>query len=285
VAVADTLAPLVDVRFQFPWLVSGSDLVWALYLFSIQIYCDFSGYSDIARGVSRLFGIDLALNFRQPYFATSIADFWRRWHISLSTWFRDYLFPGSSQRTKRSRWMRPVNVRRVRHVRRVLVTFLVSGLWHGASWVFVAWGGLHGIYVSLQSLVSDARVGARIATVGAEPSRLKALLAMVATFHLVTFTWLFFRAGSLVGAWNYLAALGRWQPAGSIAPLNILGVRLPLLLMTLAAGEILQERTRSQTPILEWSWLPQGLAYAYLAVAILVLGNPSGDVPFIYFQF
>lgn len=138
-AIADSLAPFVDRIFLHPERCSSFLLLLGLYFFAFQIYADFSGYTDIARGVSRLFGFELVINFNQPYFATSITDFWRRWHISLSTWLRDYLY---------------IPLGGNRHgglytYRNLFITMLLGGLWHGASWTFVLWGGLHGLFLSL----------------------------------------------------------------------------------------------------------------------------------------
>jgi D-alanyl-lipoteichoic acid acyltransferase DltB (MBOAT superfamily) len=145
VGVADAIAPLVDLRFASPGLYGWTDLLFAVYLFAIQIYCDFSGYSDIARGTSKLFGIELMLNFDHPYFSTSITEFWRRWHISLSTWLREYLYiPLGGNRH---------GVRRT--YRNLLLTMLLGGLWHGANWTFVVWGGLHGLYLSIHKMLLD----------------------------------------------------------------------------------------------------------------------------------
>jgi D-alanyl-lipoteichoic acid acyltransferase DltB (MBOAT superfamily) len=142
VGLADALAPLVDRVFSHPQLASASTLYFGLICFSFQIYADFSGYTDIARGLSRLLGFELVLNFNQPYLASSITDFWRRWHISLSTWLRDYLYiPLGGNRY--GPW---------HTYRNLMLTMMLGGLWHGASWNFVIWGGLHGLYLSVHKL-------------------------------------------------------------------------------------------------------------------------------------
>ena len=166
VGVADAIAPMVDLRFANPELYGWADLLFALYLFAIQIYCDFSGYSDIARGTSKLFGIELMLNFDHPYFSRSITEFWRRWHISLSTWLREYLYiPLGGNRG--GAW---------KTYRNLIVTMLLGGLWHGANWTFVIWGGLHGLYLAFHKMLLDRRVGlARPSKIASEPELARAI--------------------------------------------------------------------------------------------------------------
>ncbi|MEE3180509.1 MAG: MBOAT family O-acyltransferase, partial [Planctomycetota bacterium] len=190
VVIADTLAGPVALAFASPETIDGPQLMVATVLFAYQIYCDFSGYSDIAIGTARLFGIRLMRNFAYPYFSQSIAEFWQRWHISLSTWFRDYLYIplGGSRGGRRRTW------------RNAIVTFLVSGLWHGAAWRFVAWGGLHGL-----SLVALPRESGKIPIdqpcgKGLVPG-VAALLRMILVFSLVCAFWVLFRAESLGDAW------------------------------------------------------------------------------------
>jgi D-alanyl-lipoteichoic acid acyltransferase DltB (MBOAT superfamily) len=159
VAVADAIAPMIDLRFGNPGLYGWSDLLFAVYLFAIQIYCDFSGYSDIARGTSKLFGIELMLNFDHPYISKSITEFWRRWHISLSTWLREYLYIplGGNRHGVRQTY------------RNLMLTMLLGGLWHGANWTFVIWGGLHGLYLSVHKMLLD-RAARRAAAAANEPA-------------------------------------------------------------------------------------------------------------------
>jgi alginate O-acetyltransferase complex protein AlgI len=145
IAVADMLAGLVDKTFSEPQQYSSLSLLFGLYCFAIQIYADFSGYTDIARGVARALGFELMINFNQPYLAADITDFWRRWHISLSTWLRDYLYiplGGNKHGT-------------VRTYRNLFITMVLGGLWHGASWTFVIWGALHGIYLAVHKFLTS----------------------------------------------------------------------------------------------------------------------------------
>ena len=177
VCVADRLSMYVDAVYGNLAIHNGTSIALAAIFYSIQIYCDFAGYSLMAIGVGRLMGIRLDDNFRQPYFATSIGDFWRRWHISLSTWFRDYVYiPLGGNRVKE--WRNYFNL---------FVTFLVSGLWHGAAWSFVFWGGLHGLYQVLDKMRKTylPKLGLGL--------RVKNFVGLITTFSLVTIAWIFFR--------------------------------------------------------------------------------------------
>jgi alginate O-acetyltransferase complex protein AlgI len=270
VGVADALAPLVDVRFQNASAAGGLDLLIGLYLFSFQIYCDFSGYSDIARGVSRFFGIRLMENFRQPYFSRSITEFWRRWHISLSTWLRDYLYItlGGNRGG------------RAKTYRNLMLTMLLGGLWHGASWNFVIWGGLHGLYLAIHKIMLERRGETK--PVGKEPWLLS-LGKMVLTFHLVALTWIFFRAGSFAIAWSYLSRILTWgSPTAYFFTWYDLWAGV--LVLALLGLDLFHER-RSQAGLLALPWVVRGLCYAALVTLILVFGGLDAEVPFIYFQF
>lgn len=179
IVIADTLAVFVKEVFQNPYDYHGLSLILATLAFTIEIYCDFSGYSDIAIGTARLFGIKLMNNFRSPYFSASIKEFWGRWHISLSSWMKDYVYiPLGGNR-----------VSFVRHKLNLLLTFLVSGLWHGANWTFVIWGGIHGIAQVIESIIFQKRDGAE--------RRLGIVLRVVATFLICSAAWVFFAANSL----------------------------------------------------------------------------------------
>ena len=188
VVVSDYLSVnFVDRVFEDPQLYSGFSNLMAVYGYSIQIYCDFSGYSDIAIGASRIMGYDLMENFRQPYLAKSISEFWHRWHISLSSWFRDYLYiPLGGNRVGKMRWY--LNL---------MIVFVVSGLWHGANWTFVVWGFLHGAFLVFAVLVAGLRERwFHFSGLNRMPKLLN-FLKIVVTFHLVCLGWIFFRANSL----------------------------------------------------------------------------------------
>ncbi len=198
VVIADRLAPMVNHVYGAPERCDGPVLVFATVLFAYQIYCDFAGYTNIALGTAEVFGVKLMDNFRRPYFAVSTADFWRRWHISLSTWFRDYLYiPLGGNRVAAPRWT--VNI---------LIVFLLSGLWHGAAWTFVLWGLLHGLYLVAGRLLRGLRARAAEALgLARRPVALR-LLQTGATFLLVTFAWIFFRAASIDDAVTVVSRLG-----------------------------------------------------------------------------
>lgn len=184
VVIADNIAVMVNKVYNSPHDSNSSSLLIATYLFAFQIYCDFSGYSDIAIGSSRIFGIHLMKNFNNPYIASSIKDFWRRWHISLSTWFRDYLYIplGGSRKGKN------------RHIINLMIIFIVSGIWHGANWTFVIWGGLHALYMVFTFLLPD-RFG--IGEESTWKNSLKKWGYTFLTFHAVCLAWVFFRADNV----------------------------------------------------------------------------------------
>ncbi|MCK5539020.1 MAG: MBOAT family protein, partial [Bacteroidales bacterium] len=196
--VADVLARQVDYIFENFTNLSGSALALGAVFFAFQIYCDFSAYSDIAIGIAKLFDFNLTTNFATPYFSRSISEFWRRWHITLSTWFRDYLYipMGGSYGSK------------AKTIRNILVTFTISGLWHGANWTFIIWGFLNGLYL-IPSLFYKSKT-----TEDRDTSSSRKLLFLghsfiqvVTTFTLITISWVFFRSDSISGAFNYLISM------------------------------------------------------------------------------
>lgn len=192
VVVADRLASFVDPVYGNVHGYSGIALVVATYLFALQLFFDFSGYTDMALGVGRCFNLRLTQNFNAPYLATSVAEFWRRWHISFSSWILDYIFkPLQFTFRQWPRWGTPLAL---------LVTFLASGLWHGASWNFVAWGGIHGVLLAGNVLLAKQKRKFYKKT-GIEKHPAFAVWQVVVTFHLVCFSWIFFRASNLKDAW------------------------------------------------------------------------------------
>ena len=193
--LSDALTKYVDVVFQDVHAFQGMALLLASILFTIQIYCDFSGYSDIAIGTARLLGIKILDNFKSPYFSTSIKEFWKRWHISLSSWFRDYLYiPLGGSR-----------VGRVRTAINVMITFLVSGLWHGANWTYVVWGGLHGLYLVIENQWNDFKQ--RHITKRETKNTLIWIGKIAFTFFWINLAWIFFRAESISDAWYVVTHL------------------------------------------------------------------------------
>ena len=195
VVLADRLSLLVDVAYEDPTGASGGLLLLATYAFAFQIYCDFSGYTDMALGSAKIFGIDLMDNFRLPYLATSLRDFWTRWHISLSTWFRDYVYiPLGGSRTSLGRW-----------ILNLLIVFAVSGLWHGAQWTYVIWGLIHGGLVAVEVLLMHRSTNRE--QISAKSSWIVRLLKWFLTFHIVLLAWIFFRAENLHSALEILTSI------------------------------------------------------------------------------
>lgn len=216
VVIADRLALLVGYAYDNPAEHNGLTLLAATFFFTFQIYCDFSGYSDIAIGAARVMGFTLMENFRTPYIAQSVSEFWRRWHISLSTWFRDYLYIplGGSRRGE------------VRQYVNLMIVFLASGLWHGPNWTYVIWGGLNGLY-QVGAVLRDkalARMGVVTGSVGAQtaaPSPVRVVLNVLTTFVLIMLTWVFFRAKSVGDAGLILQRIAQLSFTETIdSPLN-----------------------------------------------------------------
>ncbi len=272
VLVADLAAPRVDAVFANPGQADSVEIFRAVLLFALQIYCDFAGYTDIARGVSRLLGIELLENFNHPYFATNITDFWRRWHISLSTWLRDYLYiPLGGNRG--SRWF---------VYRNLMLTMLLGGLWHGASWTFVVWGGLHGLALVVHKIWMERRGTGSVpaAPAATMPRYVRMAVGWAATMALVCVAWVFFRAPSFTIAFEVLSGLvsfrGSWDLQRLMLPAALIGVVLCI--------DIPQAIGREHTAVLRWPWLLRGLTYATIVLA-MVLFRTGKNVPFIYFQF
>ena len=195
VVIADSLAPQVDTIFENYATLNGGVLLLGLIYFSFQIYCDFSGYSDIAIGTSKLFGFELMSNFKFPYFSRDIGEFWRRWHISLSTWFRDYLYIplGGS---KGGKWL---------SIRNIFIIFIVSGFWHGANWTFIMWGLIHSmLYIPLFLRGKNRQYTTSIVAEDNWFPSLKELFQMGSTFFFTMIAWVFFRSENLVDAFNYV---------------------------------------------------------------------------------
>jgi alginate O-acetyltransferase complex protein AlgI len=269
--IADTLAPMVEAAYGQPSTATGSDFLWATYFFAFQIYCDFSGYTDIAIGCAKLFNFHLSRNFAYPYFSGSIPEFWRRWHIALSSWFRRYLYiPLGGNRVSKLRWY--LNI---------LVVFIVSGLWHGANWTFLIWGLLHGLY--FLGYVILRRGGAECHELTFTPaSLLPRILKMLLTFHLVCFAWIFFRSGSIQDAFLVIQKIG--GAVGSLAisrPATTKGLQWIALLLFVewfARNHQHALARMPRIPALRWG------AY-YALVLIIVFSAPLSYVPFIYFQF
>ncbi len=272
IAIADNCAQYANAIFDNYQDQPGSSLALGVFLFSFQIYCDFSGYSDIALGASKLFGIELLRNFAFPYFSRDIAEFWRRWHISLTTWFRDYLYiplGGSAGGT-------------LIRVRNTFVIFLVSGFWHGANWTFLAWGFLHACYFLPLMLTKQNRVNTNMVAEGKILPSIKEAIQMTVTFLLVTLAWVFFRAENVTDAFKYINGIFS-RSIFSVAqapPLSTL-----VLILFFMVFEWLQRDKQHALQIdgvrIHWifKW---GLYYGLIAIIVLFGGTQQ---EFIYFQF
>jgi D-alanyl-lipoteichoic acid acyltransferase DltB (MBOAT superfamily) len=264
VAIADSVALIAQEAFS--GAADGTGHLLGMYAFAIQIYCDFSGYSDIARGTSRLFGIELMRNFEQPYLSRSITEFWRRWHISLSSWLHDYLYvPLGGNKGGRARTY--INL---------IVTMLLGGLWHGAAWTFVVWGGLHGLFLAVHRWL-----GGYVPRGDLPRRRWRDLPKVLATFHIVALLWIFFRAPDLTSAWNYLRTVigGPWgAPNADHLAILLFGA------IAMVVIDLTQHFTDEHAAVLRWPRLVQGFACAIFILAV-VLWSGGEAQPFIYFQF
>jgi D-alanyl-lipoteichoic acid acyltransferase DltB (MBOAT superfamily) len=283
--VADRLAEVVDVIYADPERYPGPVLVLATVCFAFQIYCDFSGYSDIAIGSARLLGIHLMTNFRRPYHARSIQDFWQRWHISLSTWFRDYVYlPLGGNRVSPARWF--VNI---------LVVFILSGFWHGANWTFVAWGFMHALLYLCVSSTDRLRARCIAPFSRLDGSRIQACWQWGATFVAVNIAWVFFRAESLSDAMYIFSHLHTgWGLLFQEYAFRTISVMVQVPKMSLVAmfalWGLLVVVEAWQRDVHFDQWLcrfPRPLRWAcYIGVAFVVLnGGIEREIPFVYFQF
>lgn len=279
IVIADRIAGYVNAVYNDAGSFSGLPLVVATYFFSYQIYCDFAGYSFIAIGAAEVMGFNLMENFRRPYFADSTAEFWRRWHISLSTWFRDYLYIplGGNRRGMRRRCLN------------LLVVFFICGLWHGAGWTFIAWGVLHGLYL-IGSLVTGS-VRAKMAehTGIARFPRVHKVLKILITFQLTAFAWIFFRANTMADAVHVVTHLfspgagasAEFPPAFS-DPAD-LGIALGAILI-MESVHFLQEKGSVRKMLAEKPlWVTWTASYG--AIFAILLFGVFRKTPFIYFQF
>ncbi len=315
IVIADRLAILVNTVFNDVGSYSGQAYIIASIFFAFQIYCDFSGYSDIAIGSARILGFRLMKNFSRPYLATSIADFWRRWHISLSTWFKDYLYiPLGGSRVSFLCWCR-----------NIMIVFLVSGLWHGASWTFVIWGGLHGFYQVIERLIAKfwhrfikkAPVGGEVVygtTINERPlahqhaidykkpagsnlvrkgfcgNLLTRMLKIVITFVLVDFAWIFFRANSVEDAFTVAGNLFNFMPNFDMYSLGMEKIEFIFslfMILVLIVADIIEENIKF-SELLQRQCLPvRWSAYLVIIFTIILFGMYGNvtEASFIYFQF
>jgi D-alanyl-lipoteichoic acid acyltransferase DltB (MBOAT superfamily) len=276
VVIADNCAEFANKIFNNSDDYSGSTLVVGALFFTFQIYCDFSGYSDIALGTARLFGIELLRNFAFPYFSRDIAEFWRRWHISLSSWFRDYLYIplGGS---KGGLWMK---------VRNTFIIFLVSGFWHGANWTFIVWGALNAIYFMPLLLTNSNRTNLEIVAQGKYLPTLRELISMSLTFGLTVLAWIFFRAENIGHAFSYISEI---FSASLFTVPKFPDMQRALITVFLVIGFVIVEwiGREQQYAIakLGFSWKRPFRWSIYYGIIILILNFSGKDQQFIYFQF
>jgi alginate O-acetyltransferase complex protein AlgI len=276
VVIADRLSEYVNLVYNNPHNYQGLHFLIATLFFTIQIYCDFSGYSDIARGTAKIMGYDLMVNFRMPYLSKSIREFWQRWHISLSTWFRDYFYI-SLGGNRVPKWRYNLNL---------FLTFLVSGLWHGANWTFIIWGGLHGFYLVFAIWTKPLREKINKSLGLTKMPRLFDLLQVIITCCLAIFAWVFFRANSLSDALYIIKSMLVLKP---VENLNLFSFAADMylsiiLIVILFIADILEdkynisEKLRIQPVYMKWAML------AGVVISIFIFGKWE-EINFLYFQF
>jgi D-alanyl-lipoteichoic acid acyltransferase DltB (MBOAT superfamily) len=286
------MALIVLPVYANPEEYSGVSALVATVAFAFQIFFDFSAYTDIARGVSRVLGIELTRNFLRPYFATSIPEFWRRWHISLSSWFRDYVYiPLGGSRVSSSR-----------RFGNLLVTFLLSGLWHGAAWTFVIWGALNALYMIISDITRPSRSRITQFVFRGPLERLHVAWQIICTFSIISVTWVFFRATDLASALYMIGRFGTGLGSFASDLLSLSGIKhailfdtslsvlqgVPIALVGIVILETIDYmRAHGILPRI-MGRLPRTarlFAYSAATVFVLVCGQFATSVPFIYFQF
>lgn len=283
IVIADRIAVMVNTVYNNPTNYQGLPLVIATLAFGVQIYCDFSGYSDIAIGAAKVMGFDLMENFKRPYFSKSISEFWRRWHISLSSWFKDYLYiPLGGNRVKVSR-----------AYFNLFFTFLISGLWHGASWTFVLWGALHGIYLVLGKVFEPLKRGL-IELLGLRKTpTIHKIMQILITDSLVMFAWIFFRANTISDAFYIIKNLFVNFTVHPISILNTLfnmglnNVDTPVIIISvliLFFVSIIQ-RNQSITGLINKQHAILRYSVYYILLMYMIFFSYLGNSQFIYFQF
>jgi alginate O-acetyltransferase complex protein AlgI len=275
--VADRLALYVNDVYHAPQNFNGLQLTLATFFFAYQIYCDFSGYSDIALGAAEVLGFRLMENFRTPYYSLSISEFWRRWHISLSTWFKDYLYiPLGGNRVSKSR-----------HIMNLLITFSVSGLWHGANWTYVIWGFLNGAYLVIGWLTKDWR-NRLFAKVGlGEDTFIRKSLMLLSTFTLTCVAWIVFRARNMGDAWYVFTHLTKGWDFHNISTEQFLLRQLPVAFAAILVLEIGQLWSNNVSVPKFLERFPVAGRWALYAgfVTTVVMFGVYRQMQFIYFQF
>jgi len=273
IVIADNCAEFANYVFNHSGDYSGSTLLLGALFFTFQIYCDFSGYSDIALGTAKLFGIDLLRNFAFPYFSRDIAEFWRRWHISLSSWFRDYLYIplGGS---KGGTWMK---------VRNTFIIFLVSGFWHGANWTFIIWGGLNALYFMPLLLTNKNRTNLEIVAQGKIFPTVKEFLGMALTFGLTVLAWIFFRADNVHHAVSYISQM--FSASLFAAPVHRPHSLLFILVLLFFITEWFGREHHHALASVGIKWPKLGRWVFYIVIGLVTYYYAGNKQQFIYFQF
>lgn len=271
--IADRVAVAVNQVYNNPHDYTGIALIIATYFFAYQIYCDFSGYSDIAIGASRVLGIELAENFNYPYLSRSIEEFWGRWHMTLCRWFKDYLYiPLGGNRVVAKRWC--INI---------MIVFVLSGLWHGANWTFIVWGAFHGFMLIINKILSKSRITLAV------PQAVKNICKGILTFHLVCLGWIVFRANSLSDALYIIQHIFvDWQISLRSYGLELGSAETILAVFAILILELmqfLQRRFKFSDRILECPIILRWGFYYGIIWSILVFGKIENQIEFIYFQF
>lgn len=272
--IADRLAIYVNAVYNNPEQHNGMTLLVATIFFAIQIYCDFSGYSDIAIGAAKVMGFKLMTNFNRPYFARTISEFWKRWHISLSTWFKDYLYISlGGNRVSIPRWYF-----------NLLLVFIISGLWHGANWTYIIWGALNGFYLVFAIITYDFRKKVTAFLRIDRLPKLNQLLQIIATFILVCFAWIFFRANSVTDAFSVIKKIAIFKGPVFIEDPSMIIYPVSAIFLLLFV-ELKQEYYKGDFSFLRnENWVLRNLSYTALIIIILLFGVFDGG-QFIYFQF
>ncbi|WMN07697.1 MBOAT family O-acyltransferase [Marivirga arenosa] len=269
VVIADRLALFVDPVFNNPSEHNSLVLIIAIIFFAFQIYCDFSAYSDIAIGSAKILGINLMKNFNSPYFSLSLTEFWKRWHISLSTWFRDYVYiPLGGNRTLK--WRTYYNL---------LLTFLISGFWHGANWTFILWGAIHGMAVVMERIFSKY-----------ERLKLPNLLKWCISFSIVLISWVFFRANSVSDVWIIFNNINDLNFSNSYESISAVGINKfdfilsPLVIFLLLLVEFFSSKRSEEYVFQSLNYFKKALVLILVFFCILIFGIEDSN-QFIYFQF
>ena len=278
IVIADNCATYVNLIFNNSTEYNGSTLALGALLFTVQIYADFSGYSDIAIGTARLFGINLSRNFHYPYFSRNFAEAWSKWHISLTTWFRDYLFIPLARKSKKNTLTK---------VRNIFILFLTIGLWHGANWTFIAWGALHAIYFIPTLFKKNKYAGSEVIAKGKKVPSINDFLNMVKTFTLVVFSMIFFRSENITHAISYIDEV---FSASLFSPLDLPNIHnLPITLILISLFFLIEWIEREEEyafSSLGKNWKkPFRYAMYYSIVILIALFGNFETNQFIYFQF